>query len=143
MKKTIIISYLLVTLITFCGCVFATDFYGGKRPFDYGEAIWVSESPDAWFIVNSYEEDERYYRPKGEIVVGNETIKFALSFDRAVTVRFTDEKGNYMLVGTCKFGPDKLVITVDKEKDTLFNGQYDTITFVREEIAESRPSPKP
>lgn len=142
MKKTIIISYLLVTLITFCGCVFATDFYGGERPYDYGEAIWVSESPEAWFYVNPPGDRFSIFL-KGEFVVGDETIKFTLSFGYSATASFTDEKDRDLLMGTCKYGPDKLVITVDKEKDTLFNGKYDTITFVRKEIVESTPSPTP
>ncbi len=81
-------------LITCGGCVIATDFYAGKRPYDYGKATWVCVSPDAWFVINASEGDKDYIYPKGEIAI-------------------------------------------DKESDKLFNGQYDTITFVRNAGAET------
>ena len=130
MKKTLIACILLI-LITLGGCTIAVDFYSGKRPYDYGKATWVSESPDAWFIVNTPEEDENFMFPKGEIAIGVKTVKFTLSFGYGKTASFTDENGDMILLGMCEFSSEKLIITVDKEKDTLFNGRYDTITFVK------------
>ncbi|MBR2353481.1 MAG: hypothetical protein IKA76_03145 [Clostridia bacterium] len=115
----------------------ATDFYCGKRPYDYGEAMWVCESPDAWFIVGP-EDDERLIFPEGEITVGDKAIKFTLSFGYGVTAHFTDENDNVILRGTCKYSPEKLIITVDKESDMLFDGRYDTITFVKKALDQER-----
>lgn len=142
LKKPLMICCILLILITFGGCVFATDFYYGKRPYDYGEATWVCESPDAWFIVTS-EDDENVVYPQGEINIGSETIKFTLSFGYGKDASFTDENDDMILFGICKFSAEKLIITVDKEKDKLFNGKYDTITFVRNESAETTSSSKP
>jgi hypothetical protein len=134
LKKTLLISCILLILITFCGCVIATDFYSGKRPYDYGKATWVCESPDAWFIVNTSEDDENFIYPKGEIAIGNKTVEFTLSFGHGKEASFTDENDDVILLGTCKFSSEKLIVTVDKEKDVILNGQYDTITFVRKPI---------
>lgn len=132
MKKFLIISCILLILVTFGSCVIATDFYSGKRPYDYGKATWVCESPNAWFIVNTSEEDENFIYPKGEIAIGNKTIKFTLSFGHGKVASFTDENDDAILLGTCEFSSEKLIITVDKETDTLFNGEIDTLTFIRE-----------
>ena len=138
LKKTLVIGCILLMLITFCGCVvITTDFYSGKRPYDYGKAIWVCESPDAWFIVNTPEDDEYFFYPKGEFAIGNKTVKFTLSFGYSNVASFEDENDDMILLGTCKYSSEKLIITVDKEKDTLFNGQYDTIIFIRNAIAET------
>ena len=118
-------------LIAFSGCVIATDFYSGKRPYDYGEATWVCESPDAWFVVNTSEVDENFIYPKGEIAIGDKTIKFTLSFGYGKVASFTNENDDLILLGTCKFSSEKLIITVDKETDKIFNGRYDTITFIK------------
>lgn len=137
LKKAIVMGCILLMLITCGGCVIATDFYAGKRPYDYGKATWVCESPDAWFVVNTCEDDKDYIYPKGEIAIGNKIIKFTISFGHGEVASFTDENDNVILQGTCKFSPEKLIITVDKESDKLFNGQYDTITFVTNAGAET------
>ena len=142
MKKFFTVSCILLVLITLGGCVFATDFYTGKRPYDYGEATWVSESPDAWFIVAS-EEDEDAACPKGAFTTDSETIKFTLSFGHGKVAEFTDENDEAILLGTCEFSPEKLIITVDKKTDTLFDGEYDTITFVRTASDETTSSQNP
>lgn len=131
LKKGLIISSIVLILITLGGCGIATDFYSGKRPYDYGKATWVCESPSVWFIVNSFEDDENFIYPKGEVAIGNKTIKFTLSFGHGKEASFVNENDEVILLGTCKFSSEKLVITVDKKTDTLFNGRYDTITFIK------------
>ncbi len=131
MEKAIAMGCILLMLITCGGCVIATDFYAGKRPYDYGKATWVCELPDAWFVVNTPEDDKDYIYPQGEIATDNKNIKFTISFGHGEVASFADENDNVILLGTCRFSPEKLIITVDKESDKLFNGQYDTITFVR------------
>lgn len=130
MKRFLLITCILLVLITLSACV---DYYAGRRPYDYGRAMWISESPDAWFMVTS-EDDENFIYPKGEITIDDKTIEFTLSFGHDNVAFFTDENEDDILRGSCKFGPEKLIITVDKDKDTIFNGQYDTITFIREPI---------
>jgi len=131
LKKVLIICCTLLILITFGSCVISTDFYSGKRPYDYGKATWVCESPDAWFVVNTSEDDENFIYPKGEIAIGDKTIKFTISFGHGKEASFVDENDDVILSGTCKFSPKKLIITVDREQDSLLNGQYDTITFIK------------
>ena len=132
---------MLVGLVALClllsGCNF--DIYGGKRPFDYGAAQWVCENPSAWFVVNP--DDEDYYCPKGEVCVDDKTLQFELIFVTGTDLVFfkiintsAAYYGGYRdagFDGECTFSSSEFVITIDKETDTVFGGQYDTLTFTR------------
>lgn len=135
-KGLIVICILLALLTSWGGCVITTDFYAGKRPYDYGEAIWVSEAPDAWFAVAPREDAYSIY-PEGELSIDNKIIKFVISFGYSQNACFTDENNNIILVGTCKYSPEKLVIIVDKKRSPCLNDQYESITFVRCASAET------
>jgi hypothetical protein len=39
-------------------------------------------------------------------------------------------EGGLLLKGTCEFNPEELIVTIDKETDAIFDGQFDSITFV-------------
>jgi len=123
------------------GC---TDFYSGKRPYDYGHAKWVSESPDMWFVVEDPDPmgespytDHSYSEPKGEMSVGGETVSFTVYFDKGISVFFVDDE-EYLFAGTCKFSPEKLTVNLKKFKhlDNVFNGEVDEIVFNRTAIDE-------
>jgi hypothetical protein len=135
MKKYLFIAiYFLFIIIFLCGC----DPWSGKRPYDYGKAIWTSDSPKGWFIVNTYEEDKNFIFPKGVFIVDNKNIKFILGFDYSNVADFVDENGVQILFGTCKYYPGRLVIKIDKTKDRIFNGMIEKITFIREPISSTQ-----
>jgi hypothetical protein len=110
------------------------DPWFGKKPYDYGKAKWTSESPKGWFIVHAHEEDADYMYPKGEFIVDDKNIDFTLYLPNR-TADFHDNNRNVILCGKCKYYPDKIVITVNKAKDKIFNMKMDRITFVREPLA--------
>ncbi len=137
MKKLAVFLIMVPVLLIMNGCNF--DPYDGKRPFDYGAAKWISEEPSAWFVVDP--DDDEYYYPKGEIVIDNQAIQVRFRFINQTNRIFIDLINsnnssnitgyNDVIDGECTFSPEKLIIKIEPEKDTLFHGQYDTITFVR------------
>lgn len=129
--KRLLIASLTILLLTCSGCI----AHQGERPFDYPPARWVSETPDLWFDVYSFDEyANRIIELDGQLVLSEQSIDVIVWFNYTdvVTIRKKDSDNNLAsLKGTCKFDPEKLIVTVDKETDTLLNGQYDTITFIR------------
>ncbi|NLZ46460.1 MAG: hypothetical protein GX896_07180 [Clostridiales bacterium] len=131
---------LLFILITFNGCIegFGSDNrYDGKRPFDYGSAKWVCEEPSGWFIVDENTED--YHAPKGEFEFDGKVVLFELSFIVGTNMVLicslnSDALTGEQTTGDCEFSPEKLIIKIDPEKDALFNGEYDTLTFIKAPI---------
>lgn len=113
------------------------DPYLDKRPPDYAPSKWVSEDPNIWFEVLAYDDySEQENSLHGEIILDNKIIEVLPYFNRhgsrMVTFYYGGAEGGALLQGSCRFSPEKLVITVDKKNDKVFRGQYDTITFVRE-----------
>lgn len=107
--------------------------YVGERPYDYPAARWKSETPDFWFDTNLSDTDE-YMILKGELTYDDNSVEVLVDFGFTDDIHIRENKSNAELRGLsghCKFSPEKLVVTVDKETDTLLNGQYDTITFIR------------
>ena len=118
------------------GC---TDFYSGKRPYDYGHAKWVSESPDMWFVVEDPDPmgespytDHSYSEPKGEMFVDGKIRPFTVLFSNGNFVTFATD----FFSGYCTFSPEKLVVRVDKEIDNVFDGKVDEIVFIKTPIEE-------
>lgn len=123
---------------TSCG----TDFYQGKRPTDYEETIWKSSDPDVWFEIGKRDDMGILPDTKGEAITEEGTVAVYVWFDHGNTVEFgfeeEDENGiaKMAFLGKCKFYYDKLVVTPYEGKDYLYNGKYDTITFIREDLTE-------
>lgn len=127
MKK--LISLFLVCVIL-CSCNY--DPYEGKRPFDYGDAIWVCESPSVCFEVKT--SSPNYHKPEGLVSVNDKEVYYTMEFDPVCNTVFLEIDFNHKLMGECEFSPQKMVVKVDKKTDTLFNGQYDELVFVRQEV---------
>ena len=139
MKKAISLLMLCVMFMCICGC----DPYVGKKPYNYGGSIWICEEPEITYVVEmKYDEAQEMEIP--------ETYAVALDHDKEVffhlgflsdTVKAREYKdidsmeftGNTLFTGTCKYSKTKFTIKVDTESDTLFNGKYDELVFVRQE----------
>ncbi len=67
MKRLVILVLCVIMCLT--GCQF--DPYSDQRPPDYGDALWVCDEFDIWFIVDTEKED--YYYPEGELQIGDTT----------------------------------------------------------------------
>jgi hypothetical protein len=137
-----LLGVVIIMLLTGCSdfdirdyILFIGDRYSGERPFDYPPARWISDTPNIWFDVVPYFKDENkeWSDLEGILETSEHSIKIIVWFPNTdiVVIREQVDKDNRWLRGTCKFSPDKLIITIEKEKDTLLNGQYDTITFIR------------
>lgn len=132
--------FLGILLVLSCGgCNY--DLYYGKRPYDYGAARWVCEDISAWFEVDP--DAEEYYYPEGEVEIDDQTWHLKLYFvteTKYVSLKtsrsYESGKGSYIgdLDGECEFSPEKLIIKIDKETDTIFHGQLDELVFVRTPI---------
>lgn len=111
------------------------DPHQGERPTDYVLSKWSSETVNIWFEVLTADDDNSKTQKSlnGEIILDDKTIKIKVSFDggRSIFIYKADSEGGLLFKGTCKFDPEKLIVTIDKGTDTLFNGQYDTIIFVK------------
>lgn len=142
MKKILSGIMTVVIIFVLSGCEdvlrwipnFGYHPYGGERPNDYPPAKWISETPDLWFEIPLFDDSSgRPERYEGQLTIDGqgEVIYVAFGYiDQIYIVKENDDEP-YTLEGHCKFSPEKLVVTVDKEKDTLLHGQYDTLTFVR------------
>jgi hypothetical protein len=137
-----LLGIIIVMLLTGCSdfdirdyILFIGDRYSGERPIDYPPARWISDTPNIWFDVVPYFKDENkeWSDLEGILETSEQSIKIIVWFPSTdvVVIREQVDKDNRWLRGTCKFSPEKLIITIEKEEDTLLNGQYDTITFIR------------
>ena len=133
MKKLVMLVCIIAILLCASSCNF--DPYSGKRPYDYGNAEWTCEEISARFVVD--EAREEYYYPEGEIEVGDTAYRLKLYFvhqtNQVIISAFdgvTDAK-IAELYGECLFSENELCIEVDAERDTLFEGKHETITFVK------------
>ena len=129
-------------------------------PTSYGAAIWASETPDIWFEVQ--EEGDYSSVAEGELTLGDKKIPFSVSFGHPGTYLVfqefikvaeddlsTDYPGafytandgwytsNILFAGEPKYSSKKMVVTVDKKLDNVFNGEVDKIEFIRYDIEET------
>lgn len=110
------------------------DAWQGERPIDYPNSCWESTAPAIWFEVPEEENEEGDISPIGEATIEGRTVGFTMLFDRAISVFFYGSDGEgVILSGTCCFSENELIIEIDKESDTLFQGAYESITFIRSE----------
>lgn len=97
-----------------------------------------------WFDVESpYEDASKVVEMEGQLVVDGECVSVVVCFDYTdkIYIRRKEAKNTpCVLKGSCAFSPDVLVVKVEKETDSLLNGKYDTITFVRTETEETTSS---
>ena len=68
-------AIMLLCVLSLCAC----DPYDGYRPYDYGEAKWVCEEYDAWFLID----ENLKMKFCGEIIVGGEKKNIAVRFLKA------------------------------------------------------------
>lgn len=142
MKKSLFIIVSICIIITFSGC----KPYQGKRPFDYPPARWISETPNLWFDVEStYEDATKITEMYGQLISKDQAIDIIVTFGytNEIIIRQKDDSTNNNLTGHCQFSPEKLIVIVETENDSLLDGQYDSIIFIRTSlptIEKSKPS---
>lgn len=137
MKK--IISLLIITCaVILTGCA---DPYNGKRPVDYGEAIWICEETDMYFEVGPEYSIPLY----GKLIRDGQELDIEVWFMdvdlTSIEVIYNDGefRVNSELWGRSEFYPDKVIIHVneDSHPDSIFYGKYEKLTFIRTEKQDS------
>jgi len=140
--KIFIITITLIGMTLLPNCF--VDFYTGKRPIDYPNTRWVSENPDIYFEVTR--NGEMTY---GQITIDGDAIEIIVSFDYGTGIDFYDlsaytppnesnrygaiDGTNWLFWGSCKFGKDKLIVTIKKNREFL-DDSIKKIIFVREDL---------
>lgn len=143
MKKAGVLICCFLVLLT--GCTY--DPYSDQRPFDYGESKWICDEYDIWFYINPEKED--YYYPEGELrLEGNEyfckfyfihqTNQVAISVYplEYAAIPSAERDCNSTLAelhGDCSFSEEFFTLFVDSERDTIFHGKVEKLTFFRRE----------
>jgi len=153
MKKLLNFMLIISLLIIFSGCNMY-NFHHGKRPIDFPDTKWVSDDPDVWFEVDGSTDSSELY---GKMLENGEYIDIVVSWDSggAISIYRADIKEgieygeyyNWLLYGSCKFTPERLIVETYKKnkhannyKDLIFNYQYDEITFIKENIEQNKTS---
>lgn len=140
-KKLVILVFCAICLLTSC----TNDPYSNKRPFDYGEATWVCKEADIRFFIDLEKED--YYYPEGYLQLDDnkylckfyfihQTNQVSISIYPLEYINIPDtERDRNSIVaeldGECEFSKECLVIKVDTASDTIFNGEFEKLTFYR------------
>lgn len=134
-KRANFLCMVLIFSIFHVSCMW--DPYSNERPFDYENAKWVCEDPYIYFNVDKTEE---YYYPHGEIQFNDSTYPCKFYFihqtnELQVVVYKTDNFLTENIIGEidgeCDFSSNALVFHIDKKRDTIFDGKYDTMKFYK------------
>lgn len=130
------------------GCQF--DPYSDQRPPDYGNALWVCDEFDIWFIVDTEKED--YYYPEGELQIDNttyfckfyfihQTNQLHISVYPLEYAIVPDESRNRSAVvgtieGDCIFSDDTFVFTIRTMDCDIFSTELTQLSFRRDTAFE-------
>ena len=129
MRKVIWLFCSLLCVIFLSAC----DPNSGKRPYDYGPAIWSDEKNNIWFSVADGTSEI------GEVESGDKIIPIMFNFASGSEVVITlvdDEQFIVLLRGKGIFSPTEMRIT-NITQDELFNGEVEELTFTRQELPDS------
>ena len=138
LKKLICLSCLFIVPFLIMSCTW--DPYSGQRPIDYGDAKWVCTDPSIYFTVDTSLEDASYHF--GEIDINGQLFPCRVDFIHQTNQAWIDVFESQSLTldsrigeihGACDFSEDSIVVHIDLENTTVFNGRYESITFYRHE----------
>ena len=148
MKKCLFLipcTILLMVLLSNC-----TPYPSIYRPVNYPNTRWVSMNPDIFFEIG--EDKLSNGRAKySQITVNGEVVELMCSFGQFGShVTFSDPVGFdpetglilhgfltndvTLLRGLCKFEPDRLVVTIEKNDKGILDNSITEIVFIREDI---------
>ena len=140
MKRAISLLMLCVMFVCVCGCNW-NPFV--KQPFIYENSVWKCKEPEiTYFVKTKYDEEQKTDISDDYAITfidgKNVVMDFGFLYNTIKVYELSDENskeftGNTLFTGTCKYSKTKFTIKVDTESDTLFNGKYDELVFVRQE----------
>lgn len=142
MKKSIVFFFSMCMTLFLVGCM--GDPYADKRPYDYGDAKWVCESPNIYFVVDTSHED--YYNESvGEIEIDGNMYPCTFGFIHQTNQVWVNIFADNLLSldsrigelhGDCDFSEDSLTIHIDTKLSTVWNGKYESITLDRLDLTK-------
>ena len=122
---------IIVLCLSLSGC---WNLYAGQRPDELGPAIWRSEDPDIWFEVFDDDSVTGYIQPEGQLVYEGNTYAFLVMFDNSKGIVLQSKSNDNirsLFKGNCKFGPEKLIVTIIPISDRVFEGKVKEIIFIK------------
>lgn len=130
-------------MLLFVGCNF--DPYSGKRPFDYGESMWMCITDDYSVSFNVDLETKDYYYPEGELSKENITyfckfyfihqtnqlsiLVYPLEYKDILDDERNREAVLFELNGECDFNPNSFTVNLEESKNILFNQKVEKLEF--------------
>ena len=105
--------------------------------------MWVCEQPKITYVVEmKYDSEQEMDMPQTYAVTNVDGKEILFDFDylyenviayEVSDIDSNDFAGTELFHGIGKYSKTKFTIKVDTESDTLFNGKYDELVFVRQE----------
>ena len=139
MKKIVVLISCVFLCLT--GCQF--DPHSDQRPYDYGNALWVCENPNIWFVVNTEKDD--YYYPEGELQINDKTYFCKFYFIHQTnqlhisiypldyTNALDEHRDRSSVIGTikgeCNFSENSFIFTIDTINCDIWNETTQQLTF--------------
>ena len=136
-KKLNCFCCLFFAVLLLSSCTY--DPYSDQRPFDYGNAEWISETPEIYFSVDTAMDE--YYYPLGRIMIDDTEYLCKFWFihqtNQLHILVYMDENATPEMCigeikGDCDFFPDHFIMYIDY--DTVFDGQYNSIIFYKDNV---------
>jgi hypothetical protein len=146
----------LLTLGVLAVLLISCDRFSGDRPNNYPNTRWSSKNPDIYFVVgenlNAGRKGTTPYAGDsfGMVIVDGKEVEVLVGFDYGALITFDDlskvgwdsELGCYifnsesqLFTGLCKFGKNKLVVTIENNSKGFLDDSVRKLVFVREDIA--------
>lgn len=138
MKKLVVLIFCVLMCLTGCH-----DPYSDQRPPDYGNALWICDEFDAWFIVDTEKEDYSY--PEGEWQIDDATYFCKFYFIHQTNqlhisiypleyaiISDADRDRNAVIgtiEGECNFSDDSFIFIIDAIKCDIFDEKVTQLTF--------------
>ena len=139
MKKIVILICCVLMYLTSC----QFDPYSDQRPPDYGNALWVCDEYNMWFLVDSNKKD--YYDPEGELQINNtayfckfyfihQTNQLHINIYPLEYATISDASRDRDAVigsieGECIFSEKSFVCSIDAIRGDIFNEDTKQLTF--------------
>ena len=142
-KKAISVS--VIFCIFLCSCFY--NPYSSKKPSEYGKAEWICEEYNVSFQADPENKNDAYYS-EGEILIDGQTwacefwftwriseltINVFLTVDESVSGNKKKVTYQKTTEGTYTISSESLTFHIDKEKDDIFGGKVENLTFIRTE----------
>lgn len=131
MRQVKIFICVLISLLTLSGC----DLYVNRQPYNYKNSIWMCDTPKITYYVDEASNDTSDSYAVADI--DGQEVKLSFCFQSSMIYIYKrDENGldspEEYAIGKCQYSSKKFTVHIDENYDTLFGGQYETLTFNRE-----------